>query len=93
MKTSYKQLDELISLKNRIKHNKTHLKYITECIDEVKKSSGDPYRIKVSYDNHYLTLVSITKEQVINNLEKEKLKLTTAILEIQDEIIAILEEK
>lgn len=93
MKTSYKQLDELISLKNRIKHNKTYLKYITECIDEIKKSSNDPYRAKVLYDNHYLTLVSITKEQVINNLEKEKLKLTTAILEIQDEIIEILEEK
>ncbi|HEN8270890.1 TPA: hypothetical protein U8Y17_002278 [Enterococcus faecium] len=60
---------------------------------KLKKSSGDPYRIKVSYDNHYLTLVSITKEQVINNLEKEKLKLTTAILEIQDEIIEILVEK
>lgn len=93
MKISDKQLDKLISLKNRMKHKKISLKYITECIDEIKKSSSDPTQFEVLYKTHYLALVNISKEQVINVLKSEALELTTAILEIQDEMIEILEEK
>ena len=93
MKIRDKQLDKLISLKNRMNHNKISLKYITECIDEIKKSSSDPTQFEVLYKTHYLALVNISKEQVINVLKSEALELTTAILEIQDEIIEILEEK
>lgn len=93
MKISDKQLYKLISLKNRMKHKKISLKYITECIDEIKKSSSDPGQFEVLYKTHYLALVNISKEQVINVLKSEELELTTAILEIQDEMIEILEEK
>lgn len=93
MKTSDKQLDKLISLKNCMNHKKISLKYITECINEIKKSSSDPTQFEVLYKTHYLALVNISKEQVINVLKSEALELTIAILEIQDEIIEILEEK
>ncbi|HAP6461859.1 TPA: hypothetical protein IVK59_002089 [Enterococcus faecium] len=93
MKTNDKHLDKLISLKNRMKHKKISLNYITECINEIKKSSSDPSQFEVLYKNHYLAIVNITKEQVINVLNSEALELTIAILEIQDEIIELLEEK
>lgn len=97
MKINDKQLDKIISLKNRMNHKKISLKYITECINEIKKSSSDPGQFEVLYEKHYLAIVNITKEQVINVLKSEALELTIAILEIQDEILdeilEILEEK